>query len=159
VLKQQAQLEAEIAEIIDNEPAEPRQVTGVVPASWLSKRQMATIRIPGARFAHVGHSQWISYLRRELESRFADILPNKQFDLSDVMSRDRRVSQTVATMVNSLEIAQGIFYQSRHGSDLNNWAIFESAKLEIIDEQILLADDSDFREALAILNLGFDPAS
>ena len=53
----------------------------------------------------------------------------------------------------------GIFYRSRLGDDLNNWAIFERDRVDIALEPDtdINPDDEDFRAAIRLLGLRFLP--
>jgi len=101
-------------------------------------------------------SEWLSYLRRLLPPALSTAI---EFDLSDLMSRNRRVSQKASTLVHAAEGFGGIFYQSRHGSDLHNWALFAPFEFAESASSELRSDDSDFRSALKLLDLQFDPLS
>ena len=102
-------------------------------------------------------SEWIAYFRRELERSLADLLPNNRFDLSDVMSRDRRISQRASSLVHASGDADGILYPSRHGYNLHNWALFEPFDLNVIGNAEILSDDPDFGKAISLLDLEWDP--
>jgi hypothetical protein len=47
----------------------------------------------------------------------------------------------------------GVFYQSRHGADLFNWALFEPFALKDFSSSEIEKDDSSFQEALRRFNL------
>lgn len=79
--------------------------------------------------------------------------PGEDFDLAALMSQQRRLTQQIAALVYELGY-DGIRYQSRHGTDLLNWAQFEPYDLRIPDASGLLVEDADFINALHRLNLG-----
>ena len=126
---------------------------GTVPASWLRKRALGTALLTRRRFADVYSSQWLAFLRKQLP--FA--APQSQdFDLALLLSQNRPLTQKVATLVYRLGY-DGIYYQSRHGSDLFNWALFEPFELDSPQASDLNAEDPDFKEALGRLNLILNP--
>jgi hypothetical protein len=47
----------------------------------------------------------------------------------------------------------GIYYRSRYGHDLENWAVFEPFPITRAVTQAIAADDPDFLNALRILGL------
>jgi len=82
-----------------------------------------------------------------------------RFDLSDLISKNRGVSQKAASHIYAAGDFDGIFYQSRHGRDLDNWALFEPVRLNEASCSELCADDAAFQKALELLDLKFDPLS
>jgi hypothetical protein len=126
-----------------------------VPASWLSKRLMGTAGTRHTRLADIYSSEWLGYLRRQMDLGYFRHVENpaNDFDLAALMSQQRRLTQEIASLVYDLGF-NGIFYQSRHGSNLFNWALFEPFELEKPDSADLAIDDRDFIEALHRLNLG-----
>jgi hypothetical protein len=73
------------------------------------------------------------------------------------MSQDRKLTQQVATIAYQLDF-DGIYYQSRHGSNLGNWALFEPFELDSVQSVSVTADDTSFQAALRLLNLKLDPS-
>ena len=80
------------------------------------------------------------------------------FDLSLLSSQHRSLTQKIATHVYELGY-DGICYQSRHGSELSNWAIFEPFDLKDQEHSYIDPDDLDFKKALRHFGLTFDPHS
>jgi hypothetical protein len=77
------------------------------------------------------------------------------FDLALLLSQNRSLTQRAATAIYALGF-DGIYYQSRHGADLFNWALFEPFHLENSLAAELQSTDPDFLEALRRLDLKFD---
>jgi hypothetical protein len=151
-----------LAELNEIEGADADQPAfGTVPASWLSARRMGRAVVAKKRCADIYCSEWLSHLRRELESDLNAMITfsDGQFDLSDLMSRNRRVSQRASTRIHDLGDFAGIYYQSRHGRDLYNWALFEPFALNGCSRSELRSDDSAFHKALELLDLTLDPRS
>ena len=109
------------------------------------------------RFANVYSSEWLSYIRRNLEPMFSVRRTDGQdFDLALLLSQRRALTRRIATLVYRLGY-DGIYYQSRHGADLFNWALFEPFELASQTVLDLQTDDPDLLEALKRLNLTLHP--
>lgn len=151
-------LAAALAEI-ENAGEDPI-APGTVPASWLDRRVMGLALPRKALFADIYSSAWLGFLRREFEPgyllhRFApEAIP--EFDLALLMSQRRALTQQIATVVYRLGY-HGIFYQSRHGAEIENWALFEPFPLKRLERRDLMSDDVELSEALERLNLTLDP--
>lgn len=130
---------------------------GTVPATWLTTRCMGQATIYDARFADVYNSQLVAYLRNQFEAELVKSEGTIKFDMAVLMSQRRWLSQQISTLVCSLGY-DGIAYQSRHGSDLWNCAIFEPfVRLQRLGSSDLSIDDPDFQTALKRLDLVVDP--
>lgn len=105
---------------------------GTVPSSWLRQRSIGRAVISG-RCADIYRSEWLSYLRDRLESELSprDFSGFQEFDLALLLSQRRQLTQKASTLIEGLRY-DGIYYQSRHGSELYNWAIFEPFELKNI---------------------------
>ncbi len=155
--KAPASVMAALCEIEHTDEGQP--AFGTVPAGWLLTRLMGSARVKEKRCADIYSSEWLSYLRRAMEADPKSFgIAEIQFDLSDLMSRNRRASQRASSLVRALGDFGGIYYQSRHGSDLSNWALFEPFECEGTGSE-LHSDDSDFKIALGLLDLALDPVT
>ena len=132
---------------------------GTVPLSWLRTRALGVAKTtPQARFADIYSAEWLSYLRGRFEPAFKQRHPGVQeFDLSQLMSQDRKLTQQIASVVYQLGY-EGISYQSRHGRELQNWALFEPFPLVKPSATAILQDNVDFHNALSLLGLSLDTA-
>ncbi len=111
------------------------------------------------RFADIYSSEWLGFLRKELElgyvfQRLVSELA-EDFDLALLMSQRRPLTQQIATLVYRMGY-DGIFYQSRHGAEIENWAVFEPFELRRVSRKELDGAHPAFVEALRRLNLNFD---
>lgn len=128
-----------------------------VPASWLPTRSLGMALLTKRRFANVYSSEWLAYIRRNLEPMFSARRSDGQdFDLALLLSQRRALTRRIATLVYRLGY-DGIYYQSRHGADLFNWALFEPFDLASQTVLDLHTDDPDLLEALKRLNLTLNP--
>lgn len=130
---------------------------GTVPLTWLRTRTLGEAQSKRTGFADVYCAEWLSYLRERLEPAYRAWHKNADddFDLGRLLSQERRLTQQIATIAYQLGF-DGIFYQSRHGSDLQNWALFEPFELAMAPASPLTPDDADFQRALELLNLRLD---
>lgn len=149
------------AEEISGDPRDSEFVTnpaGLVPIGWLEDRALGTARCE-ASFADVGHARSLAYLRDALA---AALLHYGLGDLDAGTIRatgPRRFTQELSRHVyecttdDGARAFEGIHYLSRLGDDLDNWAIYEPASVEVIDVEELRGDDPDLLAALELFGL------
>ena len=129
------------------------QPIGIVPEDWHDNRVLGEAQVDG-KFADIYTYEWVSYLRDKLQPACISLgLPD--FDLSVLMQAQKRIiTQLASEAVFELGGYDGIYYTSRHGHGLENWALFEfKATIDPLSTQIVSAHDPAFREALRILGL------
>jgi hypothetical protein len=128
-----------------------------VPSDWYEPRVMGEATVTGA-YADRYSASWVSYLRQTLA---ADCIALGLEDLDDSVLQQgepRRLTQLASLKVNEAGL-DGIYYRSRYGHDLENWALFEP--FEISAPQAVLEigpDDVDLQEACRLLGLKIDNA-
>jgi hypothetical protein len=121
---------------------------GTLPRDWLAVRTMGSAEINGV-FADIYGIAWVSLLRRTLAAE-ALRLGMKDIDLSSLeRAEPRRLTQLASRQAYLLSFA-GIFYRSRYGQTLENWAIFEPFPLEDSTSKEFSEDDPDLLEALRL---------
>jgi hypothetical protein len=136
---------AELSEIEGNNDFSP---LGTLSSDWLAARVMGKAEVDGI-FADIYAAEWVSLLRRTLAAE-ALRLGVKDIDLSTLQNAEpRRLTQLASRQVYNMNF-DGIFYRSRFGHSLENWAIFEPFPLENATLDEISADDPDFLEALRI---------
>ena len=119
---------------------------GTLPREWLARRMMGRATLNGT-FADIYAAAWVGLLRRTLAAE-ALRLGIRDIDLSTLETAEpRRLTQLASRQAYRMNLA-GVFYHSRHGHSLENWAIFEPFPLENPQSENLSADDADFLEAL-----------
>ena len=75
-------------------------------------------------------------------------------DLSEVLSRERRLTQTISRWAYELGYG-GIVYRSRFAAASSLWAIFEGARLEPAGvAEPILPDDPDLVAVARVFGLG-----
>jgi hypothetical protein len=121
---------------------------GTLPRDWLTVRIMGGAQIDGV-FADIYGIAWVSQLRRTLAGE-ALRLGMKEIDLSSLeRAEPRRLTQLASRKAYLLSFA-GIFYRSRYGQTLENWAIFEPFSLQHATSKEFYEDDPDLLEALRL---------
>jgi hypothetical protein len=122
---------------------------GVVPREWLAVRTMGTAKIDG-EFADIYAVEWVSYLRGALAAEALG-LGIHDIDLSTLlMAEPRRITQLASREAYRMSAA-GIFYRSRYGQSLENWALFEPVSLRNEESSIVAAADPNLGAALSLL--------
>ena len=121
---------------------------GTLPRDWLTVRTMGSAEINGV-FADIYGIAWVSQLRRTLAGE-ALKLGMKDIDLSSLeRAEPRRLTQLASREAYLLSFA-GLFYRSRYGQTLENWAIFEPFALQQATSEEFYEDDPDLLEALRL---------
>jgi hypothetical protein len=151
--------EIEVENDVDEDDGVP---PGSVPTSWTRGRVLGQARLSG-RYAEVGHSRSLAYLRRELA---ALVVRHKLDDLDAATIRlraPREFTQKVSRFVYECTDEggrpefHGVVYRSRHGDDLVNFATFEmpddGAAIVTTSATAIDADDEDLRRAMDHLDL------
>lgn len=124
---------------------------GTVPSEWRDERLLGTAAVEG-NYADIFAAEWIALLRQQLADECLR-LGLSDLDASVLQSHSpRRLTQLV-----SLEVSRrgydGIYYRSRYGHDLENWALFEPFRIQRTTAHAIAAHDPAFLEALRILGL------
>jgi len=124
---------------------------GSVPLSWFEKRSMGSAQATGF-YADIFSSGWLAHLRKTL-AVVAIQLGIRDIDTSVLQSTlPRRFTQMASFEVWSANL-DGIFYRSRFGHDLENWAIFEPFNISDVNCDDLRIDDACLIEAMKIHQL------
>ena len=141
---------AELAEIEGEDDYCP---LGEVPLEWVERRAMGVATARG-EYADICSSEWISRLRIVLAGHLG------KFGLDDLdasalqMTAPRDVTQLVSRIVFSNGLA-GIYYRSKYGHDVENWALFEPFQINVQDPETIRPDDPDLQRALQLHGLKF----
>lgn len=136
------------------------QQIGYVSSEWFENRYVGKARAKG-RYADLYTAEWVSQLRPHLQPECMNLgLP--EFDLTVLMQAQKRiVTQMASNYINELGSFSGIYYASRYGNDLENWALFESKATfqPSPDVRPVSATDPMLLEALNILQLQLPEAA
>ena len=141
-------LQAELAEIEGEDDYFP---LGEVPLEWVENRIMG-VATTGGEYADICSSEWISRLRivlvGHLERFGADDLDASVLQ----MTAPRGLTQLVSRVVFS-EGLGGIYYRSKYGHDIENWALFEPFQINVNDSESIRIDDPDLQRSLRLHRL------
>ena len=143
-------LVAELGEIQGEDDHIP---LGEVPVEWIENRMMGIASADG-EYADICSSDWISRLRVLL---VVDLL---RFGIEDLdasilqKTAPRILTQSVSRIAFNDGLA-GIRYLSRHGHDIENWALFEPFQINVKEHQTIRRDDPDLQRALQLHTLKF----
>ncbi len=140
----------ELCEIEGNDDFLP---VGEVPLEWCANRVIGTASAEG-NYADIYALEWIALLRRKLVS---DCLRMglRDLDASGLQnSSPRRLTQLVSRFVYDMGLA-GVYYRSRYGHNLENWALFEPCRIHQTKSRRVTTDDAALAKAMEILGLKF----
>jgi RES domain len=130
---------------------------GTVPMEWLEKRIMGSANAEG-EYADICGSEWISRLRKLLASHL------KNFGVQDLdasvlqQTAPRGFTQLISDLVFHSDILfheryAGVYYRSKYGHDIENWALFEPFQIRLLDSLPVRSDDPDLQHALVLHSL------
>jgi len=143
-------LAAELAAIEGEEDHFP---LGEVPVEWLRKRILG-IATAGGEYADLCSSEWISRLRKSLATHLT------RFGVEDIdasvlqKTAPRTLTQFVSRIVFYAGFS-GIYYLSKYGHDIENWALFEPFQIRVLEPELIRPDDRDLQRALQLHSLKF----
>ena len=145
-----------LAEFSEIEGADDFFPLGEVPREWCDRRLLGSACAWG-KYADIYASEWIAFLRRKLAAESSH-LGLSDLD-SSVLQRDtpRRITQLASSRAFKLGYP-GIYYRSRYGSDLENWALFEPFQITEGTSMAIPANHPAMRQALTMLGLRLSPA-
>ena len=124
---------------------------GTVRRAWFKGRCIGTANVEG-EFADIYALGWVSHLRTALAG-VAVKLGMKDFDLSSLEPAEPRLlTQQAGRIAFKLGLA-GVFYHSRYGHSIENWAIFEPFRIANRKSKRVNEKDPDLVEALRTLGL------
>ena len=124
---------------------------GTVRKAWLKGRCIGSANVEGV-YADIYALGWVSHLRTALAG-VAVKLGMKDFDLSSLEPAEPRLlTQQAGRIAFKLGFA-GVFYHSRYGHSIENWAIFEPFRIANRKSKRANEKDPDLVEALRILGL------
>jgi hypothetical protein len=143
-------LAAELAAIEGEEDYFP---LGEVPVEWLRQRILGIATASG-EYADICSSEWISRLRKSLAIHLS------RFGVEDIdasvlqKTAPRTLTQFVSRIVFYAGFS-GIYYLSKYGHDIENWALFEPFQINVRDPETVSVEDRDLQLALRLHSLKF----
>lgn len=140
-----------LAELSEIEGEDDFYPLGTVPLDWVSIRIMGTARVSG-EYADIGSSEWISRIRLKLVPHFKEF-GLEEFDASTLQkTQPRALTQFISRFVFESR-SDGIYYRSKYGHDIENWALFEPFRISELRSEPIRLDDPDLKAALRIHGL------
>jgi RES domain len=128
---------------------------GTVPLEWLENRLIGSAVAKG-RYADICASASIGYLRTVLATQLLE-MELEELDASTLQfTAPRLLTQQISRLMYESKF-DGIYYRSKYGHDLDNWAFFEPFKIQSPTSSAIRANDPDFRRALKIHALRLAP--
>ncbi len=155
---------SQLREIEDDEPLDPDLEGGLLPEEWRLNRRIGASRLDESlRFANLESPLAATLLRGEMAPLLAE-LGLDDLDFSDLMGRERRVTQNAARCVYEAtdEAGASVFDGIRYGSRLNLgwelWAVFADRMAHEPEDlyRTISRDDPDLREAAEILDINVE---
>jgi hypothetical protein len=141
---------AELAQIKGDDDHCP---LGEVPPEWMANRIMG-VATAGGDYADICSSEWISQLRIALAASLRT-LGVQDLDASVLqMTAPRSLTQLASRVAFSKGMA-GIYYRSKYGHDVENWALFEPFQITVGSSEAIGADDPDLYSAFRLHGLKF----
>ncbi|MFI5086842.1 MAG: RES family NAD+ phosphorylase [Terriglobales bacterium] len=146
--RQDPNLLAELSDISGDDDFFP---LGEVPYVWIEGRLLGSATIDGD-YADVGSSEMLNRLRVRLAGRFAEFGID-DFDASILQrTSPRSLTQAISRIIYGAG-SDGIYYRSKHGHDIENWALFEPFKIVRSSSAEIHPDDPALQEALRLYSI------
>ena len=132
------------------------------PAKYALQTGCLAVRFGAARvggaFADLGHSTSLAFLREEMAARLTHYRIEELDAAAIRQTAPRRFTQEISRLVfeagmSAGEPIAGLYYRSKWGDELENWAVFETAAVTRLDSGPIAADDPDLLAAAAVLGI------
>jgi hypothetical protein len=142
----------ELRKIVGDDDYTP---VGIVPREWLESRIIGSA-IARGRYADLCASVSVGQLRTVL-ARDLLALGIAELDASTLQfTAPRSLTQRIARIMYESRF-DGIYYKSKYGHDLDNWALFEPFKIKTRASSKISPNDPDLKRALKIHALSLAP--
>ena len=104
--------------------------------------------------ADVCSSEWVSRLRKLLAVHLKKFGLG-EFDASVLQQTAPRILTQFVSRIVFNDGFPGIYYRSKYGHDIENWALFEPFQIKIQESEIFRLDDRELQRALELRSLKF----
>lgn len=140
-LRPSVELLAELDTLDSGDNDFPFPAVRPIPEDWYASRLFGQLQIePGQRWLDLSSMETLAALRRILARTLRD-LGLRDLDMGVVQGSDYRPTQAIARWAHQHRF-NGIAYQSRFGSGLDCWAIFEGARFRPVGlREFVVRDD------------------
>jgi hypothetical protein len=130
---------------------------GVVPRGWVDARSVGSGTLVG-NYVDLGHHETLAELREALAARVVHYAVHDLDAATIRLSAPRAFTQEISRHIfdstaDGVRTWNGIGYRSRHGDDLENWAILEPAAPVDRSAEAFDDNDPDLVAALALHGL------
>ena len=78
-----------------------------------------------------------------------------EFDASVLQRTAPRILTQIVSRIVFNDGFAGIYYRSRYGHDIENWALFEPFQIQVQQPELIRPDDRDLQRALELHSLKF----
>ena len=105
-------------------------------------------------YADICSSEWISRLRKSLATH----LSRFGVDDLDASVLQKTAPRTLTQFVSRIVFYAGfsaIYYLSKYGHDIENWALFEPFQIRVRDPETVSIEDGDLQLAFRLHSLKF----
>ncbi len=111
------------------------------PEDWIANRRIGTATARGV-FADIYANAWVSLLRQELAALALE-LGIHEIDASTLQANEpRRLTQAASLRVRTRGL-NGVYYRSRFGHSMENWALFEPWDFDAHEPEEITLEDAD----------------
>jgi hypothetical protein len=124
---------------------------GTLPADWFPPRVIGSAKVFGD-YADIYSVEWVNFLRRRLASLCVQ-LGIDDLDSGVLQRGSPRIITQRASLEAYIQDFAGIYYRSRYGHNLENWALFEPLHFEPEAQRPVTATDPALTKALSILGI------
>lgn len=137
-----------------------RMAPGHVEAEWRRKRLLLQVKSKYRKktYLDLHDSRTIAWLNREFRSALA-ICGIDELGLSHITGGDRQVTRFLGTWLYRVRDERdqyafdGIRYLSRHGTNLECWAIFDRTDIEPVAETTIEVNDPELQAVARLFDL------
>ncbi len=140
-----------VSELAGIEGEDDYNPVGEVPSEWLDGRVMGTATTE-SEFADVCSSEWISKLRTLLAAQL-EKFGVRDLDASVLQQTAPRILTQFVSRIVFYQGFAGIYYRSKYGHDIENWALFEPFQITKHPVEMIPATDRDLQRALRLHGL------
>jgi hypothetical protein len=105
-------------------------------------------------YADICSSEWISRLRKLLAIHL-EKFGLDDFDAPVLQQTAPRILTQFVSRIVFYDAFAGIYYRSKYGHDIQNWALFEPFQIEVKGFQTIQPEDPDLQRALLLHGLKF----
>lgn len=133
---------------------------GKIEAEWRRKRLLTRVILEEAdqRFLDLQNHRTLAWINREFRAvlLLADL---DEITVDTITKGDRKVTRYIASWIYKFRdssgepLFAGLRYSSRHGGDLECWAVFDRTRIKPVETRTIRSDDPDLRRIAELFGL------